>query len=235
MHDLRDEVAEGKERRHYRLRNYLNRNCENYPTHELGPIARVLNINKGNRMVSLTSTASKAVGLHEYILEKKADDTELVNATFAQGDIITTVIKCAGGETIVLTLDTTLPRAYCRGFTVRGTKGMYEESNNGVFMDGGDHFGSNHWNNLGEYEKENLHPIWQKYIEEGIKGGHDGMDWLEFDRMFDCYLEGRPFEIDVYDAASWMVVTALSEKSIALGSMPVEVPDFTKGEWITRR
>ena len=234
MHDLRDEVAEGKERRHYRLRNYLNRNCENYPTHELGPIARALDSNKGNRTVSLTSTASKAAGLHEYILEKKADDKELVNATFAQGDIITTVIKCAGGQTITLQLDTTLPRPYCRGFTVRGTKGMYEEANNWVFMDGDDHFKAN-WNNLGEYEKDNLHPIWQKYIEEGIKGGHDGMDWLEFDRMFDCYLEGRPFEIDVYDAASWMVVTALSEKSIALGSMPVEVPDFTKGEWITRR
>ena len=234
MHDLRDEIAEGKERRHYRLRNYLNRNCENYPTHELGPIARVLGINRGNRMVSLTSTSSKAVGLHEYILEKKADDKELVNASFAQGDIVTTVIKCAGGETITLQLDTTLPRPYCRGFTVRGTKGMYEEANNWVFVDGDDHFKAN-WNNLGEYEKEYLHPIWKKYIEDGVQGTHDGMDWLEFDRFFDCCLEGRPFEIDVYDAASWMVISALSEKSIALGSMPVEIPDFTKGEWITRR
>ncbi|MBR5308020.1 MAG: Gfo/Idh/MocA family oxidoreductase [Clostridia bacterium] len=234
MHDLRDEIAEGKERRHYRLRNYLNRNCENYPTHELGPIARVLGINKGNRMVSLTSTASKAAGLHQYILEKKADDKELVNASFAQGDIVTTVIKCAGGETITLQLDTTLPRAYCRGFTVRGTKGMYEEANNSVFLDGGDHFAKK-WDNLGEYENEYLHPIWKKYLDDGVKGGHDGMDWLEFDRFFDCALEGRPYEIDVYDAASWMVISVLSEKSIALGSMPVEIPDFTKGEWITRR
>lgn len=39
-HDLREEIAYGKENRHYRLRNYLRRNCENYPTHELGPIAR---------------------------------------------------------------------------------------------------------------------------------------------------------------------------------------------------
>lgn len=59
-HDLRSEIAFGEENRHYRLRNYLNRNCENYPTHELGPLARVLGINHGNRMVSLTSTASKA-------------------------------------------------------------------------------------------------------------------------------------------------------------------------------
>lgn len=235
MHDLRDEVAEGKERRHYRLRNYLNRNCENYPTHELGPIARVLDINRGNRMLTLTSTASRAAGLHQYILDKKADDKELVNARFAQGDIVTTVIKCAGGETITLQLDTTLPRAYSRGFTVRGTKGMYEETNNSVFMDGGEHFGTKHWNNLGEYEKDHLHPIWKQYLDDGVQGTHDGMDWLEFDRFFDCCLEGRPFEIDVYDAASWMVISALSEKSISLGSMPVEIPDFTKGEWIVRK
>ena len=234
MHDLRDEVAEGKERRHYRLRNYLNRNCENYPTHELGPIARVLDINRGNRMLTLTSTASRAAGLHQYILDKKADDKELVNARFAQGDIVTTVIKCAGGETITLQLDTTLPRPYCRGFTVRGTKGMYEEATDWVFIDGDNHFKKN-WGNREEYEKEHLHPIWKQYLDDGVQGTHDGMDWLEFDRFFDCCLEGRPFEIDVYDAASWMVISALSEKSISLGSMPVEIPDFTKGEWIVRK
>lgn len=110
MHDLREEVAFGKERRHYRLRNYINRNCENYPTHELGPIAKVLGINRGNRMVSLVSMASKARGLHEYIMQKKSDDAELVGTHFNQGDIVSTIIKCAGGETITLSLDTTLPR-----------------------------------------------------------------------------------------------------------------------------
>ena len=60
------------------------------------------------------------------------------------------------------------------------------------------------------------------------------MDWLMFDRMFDCILEGREMEIDVYDAATWMCISALSEKSIALGSMPVEVPDFTNGYWTMR-
>ena len=120
-HDLRDEIAFGKEKRHYRLRNYLARNCENYPTHELGPIARVLDINRGNRMVSLSSTASGSAGLHEFILKNKPDDAELRDAEFAQGDIVTTVIKCERGETIVLTLDTTLPRSYDRAFTIRGT------------------------------------------------------------------------------------------------------------------
>lgn len=236
MHDLREEISFGAENRHYRLRNYLNRNCENYPTHELGPIARILGINRGNRMVSLTSTASKAAGLHEYIATKKADDKNLINAQFRQGDIVTTVIKCAGGETITLQLDTTLPRAYSRGFTVRGTKGMYEEANDSIFIDGGEHFGwSKEWGNAKNFEEEYLHPIWKKYLQDGVQGTHDGMDWLEFDRFFDCCIENKPFEIDVYDAASWMVISALSEKSIALGSMPVEIPDFTCGEWITRR
>lgn len=134
-HDLREEIAFGKENRHYRLRNYLNRNCENYPTHELGPIAKVLRINHGNRMLSLTSIASKSAGLHTYIADKKGEDAELLQKTFNQGDIVTTVIRCAGGQTIVLTLDTTLPRYYSRGFTVRGTKGMYEESTDSVFLD----------------------------------------------------------------------------------------------------
>ena len=236
MHDLREEVAFGKERRHYRLRNYINRNCENYPTHELGPIAKVLGINRGNRMVSLVSVASKSRGLHEYIMQKKSDDAELVGTHFNQGDIISTIIKCAGGETITLSLDTTLPRYYSRGFTVRGTKGMYEEATDSVFLDGNEHFGwRENWGNAEKYSEKYEHPIWKAYKESGVQGSHDGMDWLEFDRFFDATLEDKPFEIDVYDAAAWMCITALSEQSIALGGAPVAIPDFTNGMWTMRK
>ena len=38
-HDLRDEIGEGDINRHYRQENFLHRNGELYPTHELGPIA----------------------------------------------------------------------------------------------------------------------------------------------------------------------------------------------------
>ena len=236
MHDLREEVAFGKERRHYRLRNYINRNCENYPTHELGPIAKVLGINRGNRMVSLVSVASKSRGLHEYIMQKKSDDAELVGTHFNQGDIISTIIKCAGGETITLSLDTTLPRYYSRGFTVRGTKGMYEEATDSVFLDGNEHFGwRENGGNAEKYSEKYEHPIWKAYKESGVQGSHDGMDWLEFDRFFDATLEDKPFEIDVYDAAAWMCITALSEQSIALGGAPVAIPDFTNGMWTMRK
>ena len=234
-HDLREEVAFGKENRHYRLKNYINRNCENYPTHEIGPIAKILNINHGNRMVSLTSTASKSFGLHEYILEKKPEDKELVNTQFAQGDVITTVIKCAGGETITLTLDTTLPSFYSRGFTVKGTKGMYQEFTDSVFVDGDDHTLECEWNkkwgNAKDYEEEYDHPIWKKFLNDGVQGGHGGMDWLEYEAIIDFLQNGTDAWIDVYDAASWMAISVLSEKSIAMGSTPVDIPDFTNGMW----
>ena len=77
-HYLAEEIAGGEIKRHYRLRNYLTRNCENYPTHELGPIAKVLNINRGNRLVSLVSIASKAVGMEDYISQNAEKYPDLV-------------------------------------------------------------------------------------------------------------------------------------------------------------
>ena len=228
-HDLRHEVSHGKERRHYRLNEYLARNCENYPTHEIGPIAKVLDINHGNRFVRLTSMASKAAGLHEYIKNNKADDTELVNATFAQGDIVTTTIMCERGETVVITLDTTLPRNfYSRGFTVRGTKAMYEEATQSVFIDNGEQRESRKENldNVSQFTDKYEHEIWKKYQSEGVKGSHGGMDYLVYSDFFDCVKNNKPMPIDVYDAAAWMCITPLSEKSIAAGGALMEIPDF---------
>ncbi len=236
-HDLREEVTFGKENRHYRLRNYLNRNCENYPTHELGPIAKLLDINNGNRMVSLTSTASKSAGVKDYIARNDKADKSLLDKTFNQGDIVTTVIKCARGETIVLTLDTTLPRFYSRGFNVRGTRGMFEEATKSVFFDGNtNHFNwQSEWGNADKYFEEHEHPIWKKYLSEGVVGNHDGIDWLVYGAFIDAILNDYDFPIDVYDMASYMVITALSEESIACGSKPVAIPDFTNGMWLERK
>lgn len=224
-HDLRDEVAGGDVNHHYRLRHYRNRCCENYPTHELGPIAKLLNINSGNRMLSLTATASKAAGMKAYGAP----------GSFNQGDIVNTIIKCAGGESILLTLDTTLPRYYSRDFTVRGTKGMYEERTNSVFIDG-EH--TEHWNwkpnwdNAEKYLEKYEHPIWHKFLNDGVSGGHGGMDGLVFGAFIECLKNGWEMPLDVYDAAAWMAITPLSEKSIATGSSPVEIPDFTSGRWL---
>ncbi len=126
-----------KEPKHYRLGSYIHRNCENYPTHELGPICKVLGINRGNKMLTLSSFASKSAGLKSYAKSHLGEDSPYANIDYNQGDIVTTVITCANGETIKLCLDTTLPRAhYSRNFTVRGTKGMQSEDSAVLFFEG---------------------------------------------------------------------------------------------------
>lgn len=234
-HYLCDEIAGGIENRHYRLRNYLNRNCDNYPTHELGPIAKVLNINRGNRMVALSSFSSKARGLKSYVKENAEKYPYLLDKEFKQGDVVTTIITCADGSTIVLTLDTTLPRAYSRGFTVRGTKGAYFEDNDSVFLDsaGYEHFEwEKHWGNGENYRKEYMHPLVEKYDEKAQTAGHDGMDYMVLAAFFEAVEKKTDTPIDVYDLAAWMSVTVLSEESISKGGIPVNIPDFTGGKWL---
>lgn len=238
-HDLRDEVALGKENRHYRLDNYIHRNTENYPTHELGPIARLLHINHGNRMLTLTSVSSKAEGMKAYLAKEKPEDTVLANTVFNQGDVVNTIITCANGETILLTLDTTLPRYYSRGLVIQGTKGMYSEDNQSLFLDGEEHAKDHfewkkHWGNVDEYREKFEHPTWKKFLDEGVKGGHGGMDWLVFCDFIESVQNHEPMPIDVYDMASWMCISVLSEESIAMGGHPVAIPDFTNGNWMRR-
>lgn len=238
LHDLRDEVASGIEKRHYRFNEYLTRNAENYPTHEIGPIAKIMNINNGNRFVSLVSVASRSAGLHAYISERESLREKYGDTVFRQGDIVNTVITCADGSTVSITLDTTLPRYYSRGLCVRGTKGMYEEATQSVLLDGKSYAGaewdwSPQFGNRKKYEKKWMHPIWKNYRRKGIKGGHGGMDFLVLDAFFEALDKGIPMPIDVYDAACWMAITALSEQSISEGSRPVDFPDFTSGRWKT--
>lgn len=234
-HDLRDEITGGYVNRHYRLRNYKIRNCENYPTHELGPIAKILGINRGNQMVSLVSVASKAAGLKAFTQTDACPDKSLEGTEFRQGDIVETIITCAGGETISLKLDTTLPRYYSREFTVRGTKGLAAAEPNMVLIEGecNTHEYSSNCQNTDKYS-EYLPDIWKNITKEELELGHGGMDYLEFKAFFHALINNEEMPIDVYDAAAWMAVTALSEKSIAAGGMPQAFPDFTGGLWVIR-
>ena len=235
-HDLRDEVSLGHENRHYRLDNYMHRNGEVYPTHELGPIAKILNINRGNRMIMLTAMASKSGSLNHWIKEHKGEDYENANFRFAMGDVVTTCIKCAHGETIVLTHDTTIPRAYSRGGLVQGTKGTWSEDNNGILIDGTQEGASyrHQFVPMKEFYEEHMHPLWKEYQKNGLIGGHGGMDGLCLSAFFDAVRNQTETPIDAYDMASWMAITCLSEDSIAMGSAPVPIPDFTYGKWIKR-
>lgn len=241
-HDLRKEISYGKENRHYRLSHYIEHNCENYPTHELGPVAKILGINRGNRMLHLVSVASKACGLAQYIKEHKPGDNGLLNTEFQQGDIVTTVITCENGETITLTLDTTLPRIYSRNFTVHGTKGMYQEDGDFVFLEKDlkvdiaeiDTDPQKIWKNADKYAEIYDSDLWKHKSEGMIASGHGGMDYLVLRSMLSAARGESYPAIDVYDAASWMCITALSERSIANGNIPVEIPDFTNGKYKNR-
>ena len=240
-HDLRTEVTGGKENRHYRLRNYLARNCENYPTHELGPMAKILDINRGNRMVSLVSVASKSFGMEQFVEDRRDTivNKDLIGVDFAQGDIVNTIITCENGETMTLKLDTSLPRSYSREFCVRGTKGLYEQDINGVYFDGQPEF----WTRLEYIDKYRdtankyssmLPNAWQEITKEALEAGHGGMDYVELRDFVDRLKSGEEMMCDVYDAAAWMVITALSEKSIKEGGAPQQIPDFTRGAYKTR-
>ena len=242
-HDLREEITNGNIKRHYRLRNYRLRNCENYPTHELGPIAKILDINRGNRILTVSSFATKAAGLKSYIEENKLweQDPTLANTEFAQGDVVHTILTCAGGQTIVLKLDTTLPRSYSRELNVRGTKGLYNMDGNMVFIDkkheeGGFNSGDNFKKYAGNTEEfeDYLPDIWKNVTPQQLKEGHGGMDYFELRAFFESVMNGTEPPIDVYDAATWMAVSALSEQSIKMGGAPVAMPDFTCGEWVRR-
>ena len=98
-----------------------------------------------------------------------------------------------------------------------------------------DHFHwKKHWGNIEEYREKYEHPLWKKYLLDGVKKGHDGMDYLVFCDFVSCVKERGPVPIDVYDAASWMCISVLAEQSIAMGGQPAAVPDFTNGKWMNR-
>ena len=238
-HDLRTEIGNGDITRHYRQRHCLARNGELYPTHELGPIANYLDLNRGNRMTCLTSMASKACGLHEWMKTHRQDRPDLLNAHVNEGDVVTTLIKCASGETIQLTHDCTLPRFYSRGGVIRGTKGMWMEDGRFIFLDGVTPVEEGDWEHRPEsdakYMEKYMHPLWREYQAFGIRGDHDGMDYLVLRAFIESVQNSTEPPIDVYDAAAWMSITPLSEASIASGSAPVAIPDFTGGRWITSR
>ena len=234
-HDLA-EMARGGNRVE-RAEHNLRRCGELYPTHGIGPIAKILRINRGNRFISLTSTASKARG---FALEAERSGQGRVH--YNQADIVTTVIKCANGETVTMTHGVSLPRPYSRDCRVQGTKGIWLEDAKGIYIEGispksekldvaGNPYTTHSWTPVADLYEKYDHPIWQDFRKQ-IVGGHGGLDALTIQAFCDGVRNRTVLPIDVYDVAAWMCITCLSEQSIACGSMPMPIPDFTNGKWI---
>ena len=213
---------------HQRSFHHMHRNGDLYPTHEIGPISKYLQINRGNRFVTVSSVASKCVALNKIAQRAYGDGKE----KFMLGDFVTTLLRCANGETVVIRYDTSLPRPYTRSNAVHGTKGVWMELNHSIYIDGVSP--AHQWEDVQPYVEKYEHPLWRDFLKEGVQGGHDGMDYLLMKAFAWSVHNGKPFPLDIYDAATWMAVTVLSEQSVSLAGAPLPFPDFTNGKWVMR-
>ncbi len=229
LHDLRaikfSEANEGL----WRRAHSRERNGNLYPTHGLGPIANCMDINRGDRFDYLVSMSSPSRGLQEYARDNFPEGDPRRDEEFVLGDVNATLIKTARGRTIYVVHDTNLPRPYSRIHMLQGTRGLFQGYPNRLHIAGRspDH----RWENYADVLAEFDHPLWRDLEEMSAGAGHGGMDFLEDYRLVKCLREGLPTDMNVYDAAALSAVGPLTEWSVANGSRPVAVPDFTRGRW----
>lgn len=216
----------------WRLKHNLTRNGNLYPTHGLGPICQIMNINRGDVMDYLVSVQSNDFQMYEEAQKLAAKDSfynQFAKDTY-RGNMNTTTIRTKQGKTIMVQHDVTSPRPYSRIHLVSGTKGMARKYPEAKIATG--HQG---WVKAEEFKalEEQYTPDIVKKIGEMAKkiGGHGGMDFMMDWRLIDCLRNGLPLDQDVYDAASWTSVGLLSEWSVANRSNSIDIPDFTAGSW----
>lgn len=231
---LTDNFSKDKYYDMWRLKeNFRNGNL--YPTHGLGPIAQVMDINRGDKMDYLVAMSGNDFQMAAMANELAAKDDfykPYAGKTY-RGNMNTTIIKTNKGRTIKLQHDVTSPNVYSRIHKVSGTKGSclkYPE-------DARIAFGHEGWLSAEEFKKmeEQYTPPIVKKVGEMAKhvGGHGGMDFLMDWRTIDCLRNGLPVDMNVYDAALWSAIAPLSEWSVANRSNSIDIPDFTAGSWKT--
>ena len=207
-------------------------NRDQYPTHSLGPVLSWMDIPCGDTFDSITSMATDSKGINAMFTDRFGEDHPGAGRKYAQGDIVTSMIRTKMGKTIVVNYDMQLPRPYDNRWTIQGTRGIYNEQRNEAFLK--DISPENHqWEPFPPYQDKYNHRLWQnggKY--QG--GGHGGVDLIELGYFAEAVRDKKQTPIDVYESVLMSCVVALSGDSIAKGSQPVKVPDFTRGKWETR-
>jgi hypothetical protein len=226
--------AKGLSEARWRTEHAIHRNGDLYPTHGIGPIANCININRGNRFKSICSFASKTRGLHDYVVKLGGENHPSAKVNFKLGDIVTTSINCMNGETILLQHDTNLPRPYSLGFRVQGTEGLWMDVNNSIYLEN-KAAKVHQWDDAKDWLDKYDHPLWKRWVNESVDAGHGGMDFFVLHSFIESIKRKTPTPLDVYDAASWSAITALSELSIELGNQTIDFPDFTNGQWMYRK
>jgi predicted dehydrogenase len=218
----------------WRTLHSVNRNGELYPTHGIGPLAMMTNINRGNRFTQLVSYSSKARGLHNYVAKVGGENHPNSKINFKLGDVVTTMIRTANDETILLQHDTNLPRPYSLGFRVQGTNGLWMDVNKSIYSEGQSK-DAHRWEDAKSWLEKYDHPLWRKYGNDAAGAGHGGMDWFVINAFIESVKLKTNTPQDVYDAVTWSAITPLSETSIQLGGQSVEFTDFTNGKWMYRK
>lgn len=218
----------------WRTQHSVTRNGDLYPTHGIGPLAMMLNVNRGNRFTQLVSYSSKSRGLHEYVVKKGGENHPNTKVNFKLGDVVTTMIRTTGNETILLQHDTNLPRPYSLGFRVQGTNGIWMDVNQSIYIEGQSKQ-AHRWEEAATWLEKYDHPLWKKYGNDAAGAGHGGMDWFVLNAFVESAKRKTNTPQDVYDAVTWSAITPLSEISIQKGGENVEFPDFTKGKWKDRK
>jgi predicted dehydrogenase len=231
LHDLREikfaDTGEGLWRRAWATR--LNGNL--YPTHGLGPIANCLDINRGDRFDYLVSMSGPSRGLQDWAAEHLPADSPKRHERYVLGDVNVSLIKTVNGRTIVVEHGTNLPRPYSRIHMVQGTKGLFQGYPDRVYIEGQGK--EDEWRAAQDLLAEHEHPLWKEIADRAHGAGHGGMDFIEDYRLIKCLREGKPTDMNVYDAAALSAVVELSVKSNGKRSAPFDVPDFTRGRWKT--
>ncbi len=218
----------------WRTNHSVYRNGDLYPTHGIGPVANYININRGNRFLSLCSYSSKTRGLHNYIVKVGGENHPNAKVNFKLGDVVTTMIHCNNGETILLQHDTNSPRPYSLGFRVQGTNGLWMDVNHSIYIEGQSKQDDT-WEDAQSWLDKYDHPLWARWSKDAEGAGHGGMDFFVIHGFIESIKRKTPTPLDVYDAATWSAITPLSEQSIELGHQTVEFPDFTGGQWMYRK
>ncbi|HLR37730.1 MAG TPA: Gfo/Idh/MocA family oxidoreductase [Chitinophagaceae bacterium] len=219
----------------WRLRENTRHNGNLYPTHGLGPICQIMNMNRGDKMEYLVSVSTNDFMMGERAKEYAAKDSFFAPYVGAQyrGNMNVTTVRTHKGKTIMIEHDVTSPNVYSRIHKVVGTEGTaLKYPLPGKISNGG-----HHWideKEMEEVKKKYAVPIVEKVGKMAKKvGGHGGMDFMMDWRTIDCLRNGLPLDQDVYDAALWSCIFPLSGLSVANKAMTLDIPDFTRGSWKT--
>ena len=233
MDGERDAAKAGKPG--WTLHFYAKQGGNQYPTHGLGPVAKYMDINRGDSFDFLVSIESKQASYRHYARELFDDWRKDFGVKI--GDMSQTLIRTKRGRSILLQLDACTPRPYSRINLVSGTRGMamgYPEFRVALEDKPGDGKAHKFMDEAAtaELRKKYAHPIWKAAGEVAKKvGGHGGMDFIMDLRWSYCLQNGIPLDTDVYDLAAWSSMVELTRRSVESGSKPVECPDFTRGAW----